>query len=188
MDSKSDIVVSTAHNFDFLMILIIILSIFILYFLYYFIKKRAFQNLESFLLYAKVIGFTILLIILLICLIDQFIIIEITEGAEYATIIFVLINAFLIGVYINITFSSLFESKNKLLKYTLVLVLLYVTITNFGDLGIRLILNTDVYIPLILVEKVFESNTPQGVRFMFHNIVLLLTIFGTSFLLELKKR
>lgn len=181
--------ISTATHFEFFVFIILILVLFLLYFLYFFIKNRAFQDLSSFLLYGKVFLFVILIIVALICLISQFIIIEITENAEYASVVFVLIVALLIQFYINITFSALFSNNNKITQFTLLIIVLYVSITGFGEIGTRVILNTEVYIPVVLQEKLFESNTPNGVRFMFLNVVIMLVIHGASYIiLEQKKK
>jgi len=185
---RDDVLISTATHFEFFVFIIIILVLFILYFLYFFIKKRAFQDLSSFLLYGKVFFVVIMLILALLCLISQFIIIEVTENAKDASIVFMLIVALLIQFYINITFSALFENNSKITQYTLLIVVLYVSITGFGETGMRVILNTEVYIPLVLTEKLFESNTPNGVRFMFMNLVILIVVHGASYLIERKKK
>lgn len=186
---RDDVMISTATHFEFFVFIILILVLFLLYFLYFFIKNRAFQDLSSFLLYGKVFLFVILIIVALICLISQFIIIEITENAEYASVVFVLIVALLIQFYINITFSALFSNNNKITQFTLLIIVLYVSITGFGEIGTRVILNTEVYIPVVLQEKLFESNTPNGVRFMFLNVVIMLVIHGASYIiLEQKKK
>ena len=185
---RDDVLISTATHFEFFVFIIIILVLFILYFLYFFIKKRAFQDLSSFLLYGKVFLVVIMLILALLCLISQFIIIEVTENAKDASIVFMLIVALLIQFYINITFSALFENNSKITQYTLLIVVLYVSITGFGETGMRVILNTEVYIPLVLTEKLFESNTPNGVRFMFMNLVILIVVHGASYLIERKKK
>lgn len=185
---REDVLISTATNFEFFVFIILILVIFLLYFFYFFIKNRAFQDLSSFLLYGKVFLFVIGIIIALLCLISQFIVIEITENAEYASIIFVLIVALLIQFYLNITFSALIENNSRFTQYTLLIIVLYISITGFGEIGTRIILNTEVYIPLVLQEKMFESNTPNGVRFMFLNVIIMLVIHGASYLIERKRK
>ena len=185
---RDDVMFSTAHHYQFFVIIILILVLFLFYFLYFFIKSKAFQDLSSFLLYSKVFISIIGIIIMILCVISQFIIVEITENAKYASIIFVLIVALLVQFYINITFSALVESNNKLTQYTLLIVVLYIAITGFGAIGLRLILNTEVYIPLVLQEKMFESNTPNGVRFMFMNVVIMIVIHGASYMIERKTK
>lgn len=185
---RDDVMFSTAHHYQLLVWVVVVLCFFIMYFLYYFIKNKAYQDLGSFLLYGKVFFVISVVIIMIFCLISQFLIVEITENAEDASLIFMLGVALLLQFYINITFSALIESESKFMQYSMLIAVIYVAITGFGEIGLRVILNTEVYIPLVLQEKMFESNTPNGLRFMFLNILIMLALHGVTYLLERKKK
>ena len=187
-EARDDVLISTATNFEFFVFLIVLIALFILYFLYFFIKKRAFQDLGSFLLYSKVFFMCFVAIIVLLLLITRFIIIEFTENAEASSIIFMLIVALLMQFYLNITFSGLMESDSKILQYSLLILVIYIMISSFGETGLRVVLNVDVIIPLVLQEKVFETNTPNGIRFMFLNILVLIVLHFITFVLERKQK
>lgn len=80
--------------------------------------------------------------------------------------------------------------SKKWMKYLTLIFLIYISFNGFGYIGERVILNIslDLEIPFFFQEKVFESNTPQGVHFMYRNILLLLTIGALTFILEGEKR
>lgn len=185
---RDDILISTETHFQFFVLLICLLVLFIFYFLYFFIKNKAFQDLGSFLLYAKVFFFVCLGIIMLILLITRFLIVEITENAKDCSIVFMLIVALLMQFYLNITFSGIMESNNKIIQYGLLIIVIYIMVSSFGETGLRVILNIDVFIPLVLQEKTFESNTPNGIRFMFGNLVVLLVLHAITFIMERKRK
>ncbi|HEC92881.1 MAG TPA: hypothetical protein ENI51_07835 [Candidatus Atribacteria bacterium] len=185
MSKPDDVILSTAYDFEFLTFVIVALIIFIAYFLFIFFKNRKYKELENFLLYGKVVMYCILIILSCVLILSNFIIIEITYNTKYANLVFTLINALLLGVYINITFGNF--RQNQKIRFVLLIFVLYILFTGITDLGLRLTINTEEYIPFILAEKVYENNTPQGIRFMWLNIGTLSTLFGLSFLLEQKE-
>ena len=187
-EARDDVLISTATNFEFFVFLIVLIVLFILYFLYFFIKKRTFHDLGSFLLYSKVFFMCFVAIIVLLLLITRFIIIEFTENAEASSIIFMLIVALLMQFYLNITFSGLMESDSKIFQYSLLILVIYIMVSSFGETGLRIVLNVDVIIPLVLQEKVFETNTPAGIRFMFLNILVLIVLHFITFVMERKQK
>ena len=184
----ADTIFSTAYQFEFLVFIIFILLFLILFFMYYFVKNHAFRDLEKFSYYFKMIGMMILMIFISIGLISQFLVFEITLNAKDASITWMMFGALDVYVYINFCFSALFTVKKASYKYMLLILVVYIAITQVGELGFRMIFNLEVYIPFILSQKVYESNTPNVVRFIILNLVILIVIYGASFALEQKKK
>ena len=184
----ADTIFSTAYQFEFLMFIIFILLFLILFFMYYFVKNHAFRDLEKFNYYFKMIGIMILMIFISIGLISQFLVFEITLNAKDASILWMMFGALDVYVYINFCFSALFTVKKAWYKYMLLILVVYIAITQVGELGFRMIFNLEVYIPFVLSQKVYESNTPNVVRFVMLNLIVLIVIYGASFALEQKKK
>lgn len=186
-------VLSTADNILFLNFSLIVIGIFCLYFIYIFIKKKAYQDLQVFLYHIKISIYIAVLVCAILLLKYKIIIFEITEDEDEASIIWVLIIALLMGMYITITFGSVGLSKNWQ-KYFAIIVIAYISFSGFGYIGYRIIFDfPDEVLDLlknyaIWRENVFESNTGQGLDFLGGNLPIFLIVYFLSYALEGEKR
>ncbi len=182
-----DVVISTYTLDTFMWIIVIVLALFNCYIVYAMYKGKSFRLL-NFRFYAKIIFICGLLILAMIALIYNVIIFELTIDSKYASLVFVLFVSLLFNIFINACFSGLVKNNNQFIKLGIFFTLIYVTLTSLANIGFRIVFNIEIVIPLILDHKVFEYNTPEGIRFMFYNVGLFLIVFSASLLLEHKQR
>ena len=183
---KDDVVLSTYTMTLFFYLVIFIFLIFIVLVLYSLLKNRSFMLLNI-RFYAKIIFIIILLILCLFALIFRYIIFEITEGSKDACLLFVLLVALLINIYMNACFSALVKNNNQFIKLGMIAVIVYIAVSSLGDIGFRIFFDVETVIPLLFNYKTFEYNTPEGVRFMFYNQLSFLIVLIATLMLEKKR-
>jgi len=182
---------STVDGFLFLYIILVILFLFLSYFSYLFFKKHIYQDLQKFLYHIKITLYILFIIFCILTLISKRIIIEIRAEDKYSSIIWTIIIALLMGIYINICFGTVGLSR-QWQKYMSMLVLAYLCFSGFGYIGIRIIFNLPYAIRLLLTgfwhEDIFQSNTPKGLYFFAGNLPFFLILWALSFSLQGEKR
>ncbi|MFO8020635.1 MAG: hypothetical protein R6U96_18575 [Promethearchaeia archaeon] len=183
-DAEETIYFCTVRDAWFLFIIFILLLGFTLYLLINIYKNRE-KRLELLRAYYMFIIFAFIICAILLIFLLRVLKIQIVEGNKNSGILFAGIVSLLFLVWINVTFGKLFENDSLLVKWVLIVFVLYITLgTNFGTVGFRIVFNTDVVIPGILQYYVFESNSRVGIEFMFNNLGTLLIIWGGSIIIK----
>jgi len=183
---------STSDSITFLNICLIVLFCFFLYFAYIFVKKRAYQDLQVFLFHIKIFIYLVLIVVVILILKFKIVIIEITENESEASIIWVILIALLMGMYISTCFGAIGLSKNWQ-KYFGLIVIAYLSFSGFGYIGYRIIFDFPEEV-LVLInnyaiwkENEFESNTGQGLRFFAGNLPVFVIVYFITFGIEGEK-
>ncbi|MFW5895446.1 MAG: hypothetical protein ACOCT9_01750 [archaeon] len=183
-DAEETVYFCTVRDAWFLFLIFVGLLLFTLYLLVNIYRRRE-KRLELLRAYYMFLIFAFIILIVLGIFLSNFIQIQIVEGNENSGILFAGIVSLLFLVWINVTFGKLFENDSILVKWILIVFVLYITLgTNFGTVGFRIIFNTDLIIPGVLQYHIFESNSRVGIEFMFNNLGTLLIIWGGSIIIK----
>lgn len=127
--------------------------------------------------------FTIVVFVI-ICLLLQWIQIEIVINDYNANVFFALMNALTIGAYFTIL--GLFNKGTTSKKYRIFLILLalFLLISGLGTINLKIHLN---FLSLILTYYTYSTSSIDGVLFFFGigtNVLITTGIIGVSFLFE----
>jgi len=182
--------ISTAENIDFFYLILYILLIFLAYFGYLFFKKKVYEDLEKFLFHIKIVIYTLFTLFCLYLLISKTIEIQIREGDENSSVIWTIIIALLMGMYISTSFGSVGLSKHWL-KYFSMFILAYVWFTGVGYFGFRIIFRFPQVVYYLLTgfwhNDIYQSNHPRGLFFLGENLPFFMIVYAISYTLEGEK-
>lgn len=183
--------ISTVDSIDFLNYILIGLFLFLAYFGYLFIKKKLYQDLQSFLFHIRIVLYTLFVILCILSLTTMTIIIEIREGDKDSSVIWTILIVLLMGIYISTCFGAVGVSRIWT-KYFSIIILAYISFTGFGYLGFRIIFDFPEPVRFLLTgfwrNDVYQSNHPKGLYFFGDNLPFFLVIWGLTFTLEGEKR
>ena len=183
--------ITTKDHSAFFIIILFILLIFLVYFSYIFFKIKVYQDLQKFLFHIKIVIYTLFIILCIISLITNIIELQIREGDESSSVIWVIIIVLLMGVYLSTTFGAIGVSQ-MWLKFLSIIFLGYLSFTGFGYLGFRIIFDFPEVVILVIgglwKNNVFQSNTPLGLYFFWDNLPFFLVVYTLAFTLEGEKR
>lgn len=169
-------------HFPFLIFIFIFLLCIVLYLLYAFIFKPTYGG--KWIHYVKLLFIIGIIIVLLILLLTDNLVIQVVSGGENTGVIFTLALTIMMMPYMNAVLTGEFKIESKLLLYTLFAIITYVAVSDFGQVGIRVIFDFDLDIPFVFSHKTFQSNSHNGILFITANIGLWLAIFVASFSVE----
>ncbi|MBD3216221.1 MAG: hypothetical protein GF311_26645 [Candidatus Lokiarchaeota archaeon] len=156
---------------------VIIAAILVFLYLYYLrvVKKKSYDEIIS---QTKVYVVVFLIVIVVFLFVYRVIIIEFLEENEGGSFIWTLLNSLLLGMYV-VAIGLTMGGRKGILKAIMLVSVVYITLSWGGYIGLRVTINI-----IIFVEKVFESNTIQGVFFLTWNWYIFIIIFVASNLTE----
>lgn len=160
------------------MALIGVLSIF--YFAYFRRKSESFSDTWIFI---RVCLFALVIILCLLIFAFSVIKIFVTIGNETGTEswIFTIINALLLGMYLNIC-GILTSKKYNPTRVLFFFVLIFLAVSGFGYLGLLIEFGSPV--DTILFYYKYQGNSAHGIFFFSYNIILFTLIYFISFITE----
>lgn len=168
-------------NLFTIIIVITISLLLIVYFRYYYKEKQVLSNKLKFI---KLLVISVILIGF--CLVFSFQIIQVyivigAEGLHKGNLLFTLLNGLIFGMYLNILGFTL-KSERMWIKALLIFTLIWLFTNGFGGFGIYIKLNAPL--DSVFLYTKYQTNSVLGIRFFINNILLLSTIFISSFLIE----
>ncbi|MGV9141298.1 MAG: hypothetical protein ACOC1X_00005, partial [Promethearchaeota archaeon] len=124
-------------------------------------------------------------IFLLLLLITNKLHVQIIQGGDETGVLFSLALAIMIMPYANAVLTGSFKIESRLALYTLFAVIIYFSVTNLGQIGVRVTFNIDLDLAFVFAHKTFQSNSADGIKFITENVGLWLAIFAGSFAIEM---
>lgn len=162
----------------------IILFILTFYLMYFRKDNESFSDTALFL---KILLISVIIILLLLVFVFRVIVLYITAGTETGSEswIFMLCNALLLGMYLNVIGFQL-DTNSNAIRYMLIFTLVYIAISGFGYLGLLIEFREPV--SNLLFYNEYQSNSAKGIIFFSFNVLLFILIYAISFLTESEKK
>ncbi|HEC92908.1 MAG TPA: hypothetical protein ENI51_07970 [Candidatus Atribacteria bacterium] len=156
-----------------------IICFILIIFYYYFRKETSFTDVW---LYLKLIFYSLVIIAFLFVFALEIIQIFITQGVEEGSEswLFLLLNALLMGMYLNIL--GVQANTKSSVRFLLLFILIYLSVSGFGYLGILIIINEPI--SNYLLYNIYQSNSAHGIYFVWCNLAFFIVILFLSFTTE----
>jgi hypothetical protein len=178
-----DVLFDTQLHLPFLILMFVIIIVFALWLISRFFLSDAYKgNWISYLPLLFVLSITIVMLFLLISNKIHF---QVVEGGEGTGVLFSLALALMIMPYSNAVLTGSFKIESKLALYTLFAIVVYLAVSNIGQIGFRVVFNIDLDLAFVFSHKTFQTNSVDGILFIIENIGLWLSIFAASFGIEM---
>lgn len=178
-----DVLFDSQVHLAFLIIIFIILFVFIIWLVSRFFISEAYAG--KWIHYIPLIFTLLVTIFLLLLLITNKLHVQIIQGGDETGVLFSLALAIMIMPYANAVLTGSFKIESRLALYTLFAVIIYFSVTNLGQIGVRVTFNIDLDLAFVFAHKTFQSNSADGIKFITENVGLWLAIFAGSFAIEM---
>lgn len=180
LSTEEVIIFSTIRDVWFLVLIATGIMLWVVYIMYKILMEKEYK----FFSYNVLLTWAILVCSVLILLILRIVSIEIVQGGKNVSFIFLLLVGILMMPYMTACSDEGFSSDNKIIRYLSLVVIIYIALGDFGQIGMRVTFNIDIYIAYVFSEKTFQNNSPQGIDFMLGNVTILIVIFGATVIAE----
>lgn len=144
------------------------------------------MDIQNALIWAKIFIWVSIISLLWFFIYTGSIVIEITEESKYEGLLFAILNGLIGGMYLNVCGFGLKSIQSKsTIKFTILAFIIWMTVQGFGFWGLRFTFNVNHFLKFDLFQyKVYESNSPKGIRFFTYNWYIFTVLWFLSFPLE----